>query len=235
MVRSDLRAVLTAPGLERRALEWARRMPVRSAAIAMVVLVAATAFLAVLVFGSEGVAGNVTAAAAIVALVVGGFTLLDQRRIHKLELTYSYVQRLNDPEMRTQLGFMRYIVASAPPERLDVAKWGKLDDAARQAAQVAWDAKPAEDRVRQRLDDWIRLDPETRNKAVAYPNFIEELAGMYNLGLLDRDAARLQFTEVPGAWELAAPFIERYREDMRDPEYYTQWERMKDDLIRRTA
>ncbi|HKF84060.1 MAG TPA: hypothetical protein VKB23_13990 [Solirubrobacterales bacterium] len=72
--------------------------------------------------------------------------------------------------------------------------------------------------------DW---DPLKQLDALVVPNLIEEIAGMYNHGLLHRAIAEDFFGVLAAEmWQTGSWFITRYRDHADDRDFYCQWEKM---------
>jgi hypothetical protein len=68
-------------------------------------------------------------------------------------------------------------------------------------------------------------------RALAVPNLIEEIAGMFNLGLLHKPLATDFFGGAArDLWDEWLWFIERLRASEKDADYYVQWELMLQQL-----
>lgn len=74
---------------------------------------------------------------------------------------------------------------------------------------------------------FLAWDSPKQLDALVVPNLIEEIAGMYNQGLLHRPIAE-DFFGILAAdmWQIGSWFITRYRDHADDQNFYRQWEKM---------
>jgi hypothetical protein len=142
----------------------------------------------------------ITAVAALVALLGAAVTILDNRRTARRRITYEYLARLEDSALieiqATMSSFMR---GGMRPEHISVEQWSTMGEEARlETAKNMWQQLCLSPSLK---------DRETVLRIVAYPNMLEDLAGMYNDGLLDRrivkthvESEAKNFCEVAGWW-----------------------------------
>jgi len=164
--------------------------------------------LAFIDFGSHDLDGwasisqLVVTGVAVFALIGAIVQTIITRSAHRQALTYNYTARFSDPER-----IKHY------------AKTSELFDLDGTDADTRW-AEYESWSIEEQLD------------ALVFPNLFEELAGMYNRGLIDKKIAKEFFgTPASAVWENAAWFVGRIRKS--DASYYTQWETMlrKMDLL----
>jgi hypothetical protein len=80
-----------------------------------------------------------------------------------------------------------------------------------------------------RWSEWTNMDHEKRLAILTIPNFLEELAGIYNADAVDREAIRKFFRGwIVYWWESGQWFIERQRGD--NPEVLEEWRLMYVDI-----
>jgi hypothetical protein len=121
---------------------------------------------------------------ALLALVVAAIQIVTARSVGRQTLTYNYTHRFSSPEL------LRYH-----------EKTGEL-------------FAPSEDRAEERYRKFLALGRADQLAALVIPNLLEELAGMYNHGLLDKRIAKDFFGEtardiwVGGSW-----LVERWAEN----------------------
>jgi hypothetical protein len=129
---------------------------------------------------------------ALLALVVAVVQILTARSAARQALTYNYTNRFSSPEL------LRYH-----------QKTGEL-------------FAPSDDDADERYRQFLELSRADQLAALVIPNLLEELAGMYNHGLLDKKIAKDFFGEIArDLWEHGFWLIERWRQT--DPSYYEQW------------
>lgn len=132
---------------------------------------------------------------ALAALVVAIVQIAQARSNSRQILTYNYTQRFSSPEL---LPFHQIT--------------GEL---------LAKTEASEEERYR----EFTARSREDQLAALLIPNLIEELAGMYNHGLVDKKIAKEFFGEIAReVWINGAWLIERWR--ATDPAYYKQWQEM---------
>jgi hypothetical protein len=85
--------------------------------------------------------------------------------------------------------------------------------------------------------DYMTRDREGRSEWLVLANFIEEVAGLYNRKLLDRDvAAQVLGVYVEALWKCSLPFVTGARRERNDGWIFVDWEQMQaDTLTRRMA
>ena len=77
------------------------------------------------------------------------------------------------------------------------------------------------------------MAPEDRATAVVYLNFLEEVAGAYNLGLLHKPTAKLEFGHVSEAfWSAGSWFVYRLRAAEESETMFREWQQMNTDLAK---
>jgi hypothetical protein len=111
--------------------------------------------------GAAQVAQIVLAASAVVAVMVATGQVLSARSATKQTLTYNYMERFNSPEL---LPFHQ------------------------KTADLFRSRTPADEG--ERYADFLKWDQKDKLAVLVVPNFFEEVAGMYNHGLLDRNVAQ---------------------------------------------
>jgi hypothetical protein len=127
--------------------------------------------------GSE-IALWVTAGAAVIALIGAGLTILDNRSVARHRVTHEVVARLEAPELIESKAVMSsFLRGGLQPPSIPDATWATMNEDARlAAAPLMW----------QHLYGSSDLDDRrTVVQIMAFPNMLEEVAGMYNDGLLD--------------------------------------------------
>lgn len=107
------------------------------------------------------------------------------------------------------------------------AKWAAFIGLGNSAdANVPWSS---DDPV-ERLEEFHAGDLQERLEILVAPNFLEEVAGMYNRDLLDREIVSEVLGEVVTTWwTLGSWFIEPER--ARNPKHLRQWKAMRDDMV----
>jgi hypothetical protein len=85
--------------------------------------------------------------------------------------------------------------------------------------------------------DFMARDREGRSEWLVLANFIEEVAGLYNRKLLDRDiAAQVLGVYVEVLWKCSLPLVTGARQERKDGWLFVDWEQMQaDTLTRRMA
>jgi hypothetical protein len=75
---------------------------------------------------------------------------------------------------------------------------------------------------------WKTLDREDRAEWLIVANFIEEIATLYNRGLVNRSVAAQVFgSYVENLWNHSLPLIQGARSDRSDDWIFAEWEEMK--------
>ena len=162
--------------------------------------------------GSNAAAIVAAAAAAATAIIaglaaVGAFKGVTQNRVQDRQTrAHRYLERFNSP---TEL---------ASRTRLhDFYMSGPADTPVNQRARRRWE--------RRRIAAWERMSHGDKLSTVHGLNFWEELAGMYNRGLVDRPIVADYFgTAALSVWEGTKWFIDYMREDQ--PSAWEQLEEM---------
>ncbi len=150
--------------------------------------------------GAAQVAQIVLAASALVAVMVATAQVLSARSATKQTLTYNYMERFNSPEL---LPFHQ------------------------KTADLFRSRTPADEG--ERYADFLKWDQKDKLAVLVVPNFFEEVAGMYNHGLLDRNVAKVYFGELgQDLWASGSWLIERWRKT--DAGYFEEWEKMLRDM-----
>jgi hypothetical protein len=128
--------------------------------------------------GSE-IALWITAGAAVIALIVAGLTIVDNRRVARHRVTHEVVARLEAPELIESKAVMSsFLRGGLQPPSIPDATWATMNEDARlAAAPLMWEHLYGSSD----LDD-----RRTVVQIMAFPNMLEEVAGMYNDGLLDQ-------------------------------------------------
>jgi len=81
----------------------------------------------------------------------------------------------------------------------------------------------------QRYEAFLGWRNEDQLAALLVPNLFEELAGMYNQGLLHKGITKDFFGQTAvDLWNIASWFIERSQQS--NERYYVQWQRMLEDM-----
>jgi hypothetical protein len=146
--------------------------------------------------GWASIAQIVVTVVAVLALIGATVQTLLTRSANRHTLTDNYTARWSDP---TRNHLMVKTI-----ETLTVKK-GETPD--------------------QRWDQFHASSLQDQFDAMVIPNLVEEIAGMYNRGLLDKTAAKEYFGYPAHAlWKRAEWFVYRARKD--DSDYFIQWEAM---------
>jgi hypothetical protein len=139
------------------------------------------------------------ALAALAALAVAIAQILSARSAGRQTLTYNYTQRFSSPELLTYHELTGELFA------------------------------PNEADANARYEEFTKKGRGDQLAALVVPNLIEELAGMYNHGQLDKRIAEEFFGELArDIWTNGSWLIERWRKT--DPAYFQQWETMLKDM-----
>ncbi len=147
----------------------------------------------------SAIAQIVLAATALSALVVGVAQIIVTRSSSRQELTYNYTHRFSSPEL------LQYH-----------EKTGEL-------------FKPVDTAAGKRYREFLAMGRADKLAALVVPNLFEELAGMYNQGLLDKAITKEYFGDAAReVWESGSWLIERWRKT--DPTYFKQWQLMLEDM-----
>jgi hypothetical protein len=79
----------------------------------------------------------------------------------------------------------------------------------------------------ERLGAFLDWESKAQYDALTVPNLIEEIAGMYNRGLLHNKIIEDFFGVLAcDLWKSSAWFIAEYRDHTSDRDFYRQWEKM---------
>lgn len=139
--------------------------------------------------------------AGVALLALGGATaqVLTTRSATRQTLTYNYTDRFSDPALI--------------PFRVKTIDLFALDGHSEDERWRIVSRWPLEERI----------------AALVLPNLVEELAGMYNQGLLNKEIAKDYFGfTASDLWNSGWWYISRSRETYT--EYYVQWELMLEDM-----
>lgn len=147
----------------------------------------------------SAIAQIVLATTALSALVVAVAQIFVTRSSSRQELTYNYTHRFSSPEL-------------LPYHE----KTGELFKAADSSAD-------------NRYQDFLAMGRADQLAALVVPNLFEEMAGMYNQGLLDKGIAKEFFGDAAKeVWNSGAWLIDRWR--ATDPTYFKQWQLMLENM-----
>jgi hypothetical protein len=161
----------------------------------------------------SNIAGIVTAAAAAATAIiagmaaVGAFKGITQNRVQDRQTrAHRYLERFNSPSELVSRTRLHDFYMSGPP-----------DTPGTQGARRRWE--------RRRIAAWERMSHADKLSTVHGLNFWEELAGMYNRGLVDRPIVADYFgTAALSVWEGTQWFISYMRKGQ--PSAWEQLEEM---------
>lgn len=143
----------------------------------------------------------VVAVIAALALLGAVVQIMQARSAARETLTYNFTHRFSHPE------FLPY----------------------HQKTNDLFDFEEGEGTANQQWDLYESWSVEEKVAALLVPNLIEEMAGMYNKDLLQKQIARDFFGySALTFWRAGWWFIKRSRES--NPEYYRQWQTMLEDM-----
>jgi hypothetical protein len=149
--------------------------------------------------GWEAVAQLVLAVTAFVALIGAFVQILTSRSATRQTLTYNFTERFSRPELIPYLRLTNELFTERTLNENDRYDW---------------------------YQGWSY---ENKLAALVVPNLIEELAGMYNQGLLHKGIAKDYFGETARElWSEGWWFIKRFRDT--DQNFYAQWLLMLKDM-----
>lgn len=194
-------------------------------------VLAIAAVILLVVTGSK-ISDSIVATSAIVALLGAFGSIRSGRNIARQELTYSYVARYNSPDLLAHWGRLNsFWKLDEPAGSLNNVRWTELTEAERIDIYRSWLSVDAREREKQKWGQWQAMEPSERADMLVFMNFMEELAGAYNLGLLDPRSvekhlafgARSRYNR--GEW-----WIERLRDQRGDRGLLREWELMIEDL-----
>lgn len=149
----------------------------------------------------------ITACAAVAGLVVALGTILHARRVSRRNAAYQYVAFLETADFRAleQEAGAFFKCVEAPPGT-PMEDWKKLDRPERERRQWAWWKKL--------VDSWEEDDRTKARTILALPNQLEDIAGAYNLGLIDRRVVKTHIEYlIEEFWREAAWWLTEMRRD----------------------
>jgi len=147
--------------------------------------------------GSPNWAEIATACIAFVALIGAFIQLWSARRSNHRTNAFAYYGRYSDPDALPYLAEMTKLLKKSVPPETDDARWRKWND------QVL----------------------EARLQSLVFVNFWEELGGLYNRRLVDRNVIRIYLGAVlVELWDGGQWFIERSQKE--DSRAFEEWARM---------
>ena len=183
----------------------------------------------------------ITAGAALAGFIVALCTILVARRNARRTLAYSYVAELGTPEFRAlDADAGAFFACKKPPPGVTLAAWQQLDRPERERQQWAyWE---------QLWNSWDPKDIERVLTLLALPNQFEDIAGAYNMGLIDRTVVKTHIeVMVEDFWLKAGWWLDEMRRDPTDNSFQDlakmlthlnkrkrpRWHRPKDGRIKR--
>jgi hypothetical protein len=147
--------------------------------------------------GSPNWAEIATACIAFVALIGAFIQLWSARRSNHRTNAFAYYGRYSDPDALPYIAEMTKLLEKSTPPETDDARWRK----------------------------WKEQGLEARLKSLLFVNFWEELGGLYNRRLVDRNVIRIYLGVVlVELWEGGRWFIERNQEE--NGRAFEEWTRM---------
>jgi hypothetical protein len=192
----------------------------------------AFAIVAVALMATSGapVPDSVTAVAAVAALIGALISIQASRTIARRELTYAYVARANGTELLPHVARLaRFLNLKEPPQRVDDLHWQQLGETERATIVGRWRALGDEEREVAKWAQWSAMEPHEQGDIVVFMNFMEELAGAYNLNLLDKPSVKKHINAGSQMrFRSASWFVTRARG--RSLRVFIEWERMNADL-----
>jgi hypothetical protein len=210
------------------------RSPPAVASLTVLLLLGAAAAVIPLSLGDATVASAISSVAATLALLGAAASLLTARSSARQQRTYSYAARANAPSfLNYSARTSNFLRLERPPARISKHQWERLSSGDRERVEEVWDS--LEDDLRKRLKwrQWELMEAEEKADTMVYLNFLEEVGGAYNLGLLHKPSAKVEFAPVAETyWDIGKWFIFRLRGDAEDDTYFREWERMLQDLDR---
>jgi hypothetical protein len=145
--------------------------------------------------------------AAFVALIGARITIKDNRRTACRRTTHEYISRLMAPElMRYEATLTAFLRGGIRPREISRLRWKQMNPDARQdSARALWRSLNSSSAL---------ADREKLLKILAYPNLLEDLASLYNEGLLDRGMVKAQVeVDAQSFWHAARWWVDQLREE----------------------
>jgi hypothetical protein len=138
-----------------------------------------------------------TAGIAFVALFGAFIQLWSARRSNHRTNAFAYYGRYSDPDALCYLAEMTKLLRLSVPPETDDERW----------------------------HEWNEKDLELRLGSLVFVNFWEELGGLYNRRLVDRNVIRIYLGAIlVELWKDGAWFVTRCQED--DPRAFEEWGKM---------
>jgi hypothetical protein len=180
--------------------------------------------------GGASLTDAVTSVAAVAALVGAALSIRETRRISRQQLTYSYFARAFDAHHQQYNALTSaYLSLRSPPQRLNDERWMRLTKAECDRIVKDWRSMPLAERQAIKRRIWDELTGVEQLAVLPYVNFIEEIATVFNAGLLDKGLVKQTFAPWTGYYyDTGRWFIEWRREG--DPAELEEWTRMEDEL-----
>jgi hypothetical protein len=163
--------------------------------------------------GGTSVAEWITAIAAGVGLIVALATILHSRQVARRSAAYQYVAQLGTPEFRAlEAEAGAFFSCKEPPPGTTLEDWQKLGQRERERRQWA--------RWEDLFASWTLQDRTKVLTILALPNQLEDVAGAYNLGLIDRTIVKTHIEYlVEDFWSKADWWLGEIRRDPNDNAY----------------
>jgi hypothetical protein len=147
------------------------------------------------------VAQGVAAFAAVVGLFFAGYQIRQGRQLERERLVGSYLERLNTGDFYDYMAESRELLA--------------IPDAQRD----------------ERWNEFLALRLRDQQRYFRVMNLFEELATLFNDGLVSERAVRRLLGETSVAyWNEVRWFVDRYRLEVGDIHAFSEWETMNDRL-----
>jgi hypothetical protein len=172
------------------------------------------------------VAAIVGVVIALVGVLVAIFTILNARRISRRTAALSYVAGLGTAEFRAlEAEAGAFFSCKEPPPGIKLKNWQKLDRKTRECRQWA--------RWEELLNSWTMEDRQKVLTILSLPNQLEDIAGAYNLGLIDRSIVKTHIEYlVDDFWDKAGWWLNETRRNPND-NIYQDLAMMRPDLAKR--
>lgn len=155
------------------------------------------------VLGDIGnIAQGIAALAAVVGLFFAGYQIRQGRQLERERLVGSYLERLNSGELFDSMAESRELL--------------NIQDA---------------DQRKDRWNNFLTLGLRDQQRYFRVMNLFEELATLFNDGLVsERSVRRLIGRASVAYWNEVRWFVDRYRQEVGDADAFSEWQTMNDRL-----